>query len=173
MKRLLFAAFALILVGAGCSGGGSGTTQTQADWWLSFDLPDGWVMVDHYGGGEESMPTADTIAARSTDVVIQSTDVPISVDGEVADSWETYVDSDYAYIRAFRYTTLRPVPDDAVDLGNGFYRDDNWTNGTGYWFPQEFGNYLFTIELDGEDYSEEQALEVIFTAQEHDLSDQL
>jgi len=137
---------------------------------LSFDLPEDWVVVSHYGGGSGELPTADLIEARTTDVVIQSTSLPISVDGGVGEGWEEYVDSDYTYVRAFRYSKLRPLSDDAIDLGNGFYEAD-WLGETAYWWPQEFGNYLFLIDVDGQE--REAAKEVIFTAQEHDLSDQL
>jgi len=175
MKRIILGFFALVLVGAGCASGGV-TTQTPTDvnWWLSFELPEGWVAVDHYGGGALERPSADGIGARTTDIVVQSTELPILLegDGEPSGNWTEYIEQDYTYIRAFRYSSMRPLPDDAQDLGNGFYSAE-WYGQTAYWYPAEFGNYLFTVELNGEGQTVERAEEVIFSVQENDLSDQL
>lgn len=178
MKRFFFGVLALILLGAGCVGSGSlGTEESyNADndpaWWLSFDLPEGWVRVAHYDGGTKTMPTDETINVRLTDIVLQNTDLPILFDGdEPSESWESYIESDYAYVRVFRYTSMRPVPDTATDLGNGFYQDE-WYGLNAYWYPAEFGNYLFTIETDGEQ-DMDLIQSIIFSAQENDLSDEL
>lgn len=165
-------------MGAGCSAATTDDATTDVSnadndpqWWLSFDLPEGWVRVAHYGSGKVEMPSDEAITATSTDIVLQSASEPISIDGQVSENWTVYVESDYAYIRVFRYTALRPVPDDATDLGNGFY-ETTFYDDLAYWFPQEFGNYLFTVKTDGE--QDMSVIEdIIFSAQEHDLSDQL
>jgi len=173
MKRFFIAFFALALIGAGCAAGEVSQERTDVNWWLSFDLPEDWVMVAHYGGGALERPSAEGIAVRSTDIVLQTTDLPILLEGdEPSENWTEYVQEDYTYIRVFRYSSARPLPDDAQDLGNGYYSAD-WYGQTAYWHPAEFGNYLFTVELNGESQTIEAAETIIFGAQENDLTDQL
>lgn len=177
MKRLFFAFFLLILVGAGCTQAPASVQEERSagdiGWWLSFDLPEDWVAVAHYSGGTQTVPTAEGVVARTTDIVLQNTELPILLEGDVAsEEWEQYVEQDYSYVRVLRYSVLRPVPDGAVDLGNGFFSAD-WQGDMAYWYPKEFGNYLFTVVTNGEGQDLQTVEEIIFSAEEHDLSDQL
>ena len=172
LYKLIFTVFALVIVGGGGLGTGNSSKEaTDTRWWLSFELPDGWVMYGNYTKNNAD-PSTRTIDRQNTDVVIQSSTLPIILPGKSAGEGVTsFVDADYTYIRVFRYdVALTKVPDDAEDLGDGFYKATK-EDITTYYLKGQYGIYRFITTQVGRDLSE--AEKVILTAIEvTDVADQ-
>lgn len=169
MKKLFAAMFILVLAGAGCLGGGLGGGNQEeqgvsGDWWLTFDLPEGWAMVSHYQS-DESNPTDAEVSRDLADVVLQSTTLPIVLEGdEPEEGIDAYEDTNYTYIRVFRYDARTSVPADSEDLGNNFFKRVRDDGSVAYYFVGEQGKYKFVVEQEGQDLSAAEA--VILTAQD-------
>lgn len=154
--------FAFSLLGFGCGGGSS--ASEVGPWWLSFDMPSGWAMYANYSKSIAD-PSTLNIERKLTDVIIQSTTLPIVLPGKSAgDEVTSFVDKDFTHIRVYRYdVNLTKIPGDAEDIGNGFYKlakDDKVT----YYLKGQYGNYKFVITQDGRDIAE--AEKVILSAVE-------
>lgn len=165
LSKLFISAFAVIVLGAGCFGfGGQSGVTTTGPWWLSFDLPSDWSMYTSYSKNVVD-PSTEKIDRKSTDVVLQSTKLPIVLPGKAAGTDVTnFVDKDFTYIRVFRYdVNLTKVPDAAEDLGNGFFKVVN-DKGTTYYLKGQYGIYKFVITQVGQDIGT--AEKVIMTAVE-------
>lgn len=166
MKRIFIIAFALLLIGIGCSNVEQVEEEpsVEGDWWLVFDLPEGWVQLPDYTldfPEKRLLPIDRTM----TDIILQSTDLPIALEGEEpTDELENYVDDDYTFMRIYRYDPRTSIPEDAEDLGNDFYkhvRDDGVIR---YYFIGEHGKYRFYPEQEG--HTLDQAEAVILSAVE-------
>ena len=160
--RFLTGTFLFVLMGFGCGGGSS--PSEGGPWWLSFDLPSGWGMYANYSKNIAD-PSTLTIDRKMTDVVIQSTTKPIVLPGKSAGKEVTdFVEKDFTHIRIYRYdVNLTKIPEDAEDIGNGFYKlskDDKTT----YYLKGTYGNYKFVVTQEGQDMAK--AEEVILTAKE-------
>lgn len=165
MKKIVLGLCSLVLIGAGCAPGS--TQVADSDWWLALDLPEDWVMVAHYGDKVPD-PTSVAITSAMSDVVVQSTALPIELEGEQLDETiEAFVSEDYTYIRIFRYDDRKVIPSEATDLGDGFYYDDSG-EGESYWYEGEYGKYRFHLTIDSQD--RETASDVILSAQEQNLT---
>lgn len=165
-KKILVTSLSLLLLGAGCLGStGDQAEQVSGDWWVAFDLPAEWVMYAHYPETDPS-PELTEIDRELTDVVLQNTTLPIVFEGqEPNENVPEYTDQDYTYIRVLRYDVgLTRIPDEAVELENGFLKRERTDKPVEYWLPGEYGNYRFMVTQDGQDLSA--AEEVIFTAEE-------
>ena len=171
MKRIFLGALTLLLIGAGCFAGEVPEEPgVQSDWWLAFDLPEGWAELPDYSLNfpEQRLLPIDR---DMTDIILQSTNLPIVLeDDEPTDALEEYVDTDYTFMRIYRYDPRNSIPDDAEDLGNGFFkhvRDDGVIR---YYLVGEHGKYRFYPEQNG--HSLEQAEEVILSAVEITLEEE-
>ena len=165
-KKILIATFGLLLIGAGCLGSQDNKAEVvEGDWWVTFELPTDWVVYAHYVEND-SAPQLASIDRELTDIVVQSTDLPVVLNGQEAhEDLSEFVDSNYTYIRALRYDVgLTRIPDDAVELENGFYKREREDKPVEYWMAGEYGNYRFMITQEDQDLSV--AEDVIFTAQE-------
>lgn len=162
-SKFLISVLALVSIGAGCLGGGA-SEEATGPWWVSVDLPEGWAMYANYSKNTAD-PSGLTIDRAVTDVIVQSTTLPVVLPGKSAGSEVTnFVDKDFTYIRIFRYDVdLTKVPDDATDLGNGFYSTEG-DKGTTYYLKGQYGIYRFVTTQDGQDSSV--ARDVIMTAKE-------
>lgn len=165
ISKLLISAFAVIALGAGCLGfGEKSNVVATGPWWLSFDMPSDWEMYTSYSKNIAD-PATEKIDRKATDVVLQSTNKPIVLPGKTAGTDVTdFVDKDFTYIRVFRYdVNLTKVPDDAEDLGNGFFKVVKDTSIT-YYLKGQYGIYKFVTTQVGQDFSV--AEKVIMTAVE-------
>lgn len=160
MKKL-FALFSLfLLIGAGClgTGGGNGTQSVQenlvsGDWWLVFDLPEGWTTYAYYQSGDSDLDSVE-VTRDLTDVVVQSTAQPIAEDDDVSEGEEGFVTDDYTSIRVFRYDPRTSVPEDSEDLGNNFFKRVRDDGSVAYYLVGENGKYKFVVEQEGRDLTE-------------------
>jgi len=163
MKKIFATLFLVLLVGAGCTG----ATSTQEDlspWWLTFDLPDDWGMFTYYKAAKES-PNAAGISRELNDVVIQSSTLPIFLDGaEVPEDVTEFVDEDYSFVRVFRYDSRTSVPDEAEDLGNGFFKEVEEDGDVVYYLRGVHGKYKMILEQEGQEV--EDVERIILSAQE-------
>lgn len=185
MEKTLILLGALLLIGAGCL---SNTKQTaseeeivyeKGDWYLSFDLPSGWIMTTQYKMGAED-PALDDISTDLKDIVLQSTEKSVFTSaGIISEEEQVRVDEgkvvtdDFAYIRVLKLDSRRIVPSEAEDLGDGFYKvklcDDGGECQLGgsynydYYFVSGDTKYQFLIILEGQ--SIEVAEKVILSAQ--------
>lgn len=167
MKKLLFGAMVgVALLGAGCSKvtetppaevatAPDGTVVPPAEavegaWFLAFSLPEGWVMAPSYDEDVAQVPSSDSISTAMTDIVVQDTNKVVILTGETELAEGTYVDSDYTYIRVFRMGKRSVVPEEADDMGNGFWKLEQGVQLT-YYFQAEGATYKFVVYQDGQD----------------------
>ncbi|MFH1711845.1 MAG: hypothetical protein ABH846_01245 [Patescibacteria group bacterium] len=189
--KIIASALGIILLGAGCLGGGgtdspdNNDTDTDgtaaSNWDLAFDLPEGWIVSSDYSEGS-IMPSAEGISPELTDIVIQSTDKNIMLK-EIEDielSEDQIETESYTRIQVYRYTPRKSVPDNAEDLGNGFYKAEFCKEGDAcdvggrtrydYYFRTEHNLFVFLIHQKNQDI---QAAEgVILTATETEFAGQ-
>ncbi len=170
MKKIFLTLLAFVIVGAGCIGGGIlSNKHISGDWVLTFDLPDGWVMTHDYDSGSATASLRTEIEPGFSDVVIQSTDKLILLNGKEPDLSKGLTDDDfisenYIYIRVLRLDERRVIPSEAKDLGNGFSFVE-LEAGEGVYYLQVGANkYQFIVEYNGQLI--EDAEQVIFSAQE-------
>lgn len=164
MKKLLFALVGVVLLGAGCFGG----KTVEGDWWLAFDLPNGWVMTQDYAvRNEDTDQFSLDVSREDAEVVLQSTDQPILfVNGE-------YSTNDFSRIRVLQLDQSRIIPRDAEDLGDGFFKEDMCATDEGencgeygqfrYYLETETAKYQFIVEHAGDTANETE--DVILSAQ--------
>ncbi|MDP2631240.1 MAG: hypothetical protein Q8P30_00550 [Candidatus Uhrbacteria bacterium] len=184
MKKLLFGVSALVLAGVGCLGLGSDTSEeVKGGWLLSFDLPDGWVMVAPYSL-DQPIDFGTDITPLDSEVYIQSTGGQIYPSSgaipnqEDLDGTGLIVDDlildDYIRISVSHLDPRRLIPEGAEDLGDGFYKEkiceDNEDCRIGgalnynYYLETEDGKYKFvTVMIDR---TIEEVEGVIFSARE-------
>ncbi len=176
-KTLLVAAFSLVLVGAGCSGGEKTDNKVvEGDWILAFDLPEEWVMVAQYDATGDGINLEKEITRSDSDVVLQSTNQSIlNGSGAVPDDldMETVVTENFVEINATHLDARRVVPSEGEDLGNGFSKlklcedGGDCQNGSSsnyeYYYQTEEEKFKFTIDLNGRELTE--AENVILSAQ--------
>jgi len=184
-KPIIYALCALLLVGFGCSSSPADdetTSDTSSDWWLGFDLPEGWVMVRHYSW-DQLISEQEPIDTSLTDVVLQSTDKniiqssgwwPDDEQFEELGGEDQFTGEDYTHIRVVRFASNSVIPSEAEDLGDGFYRvemceegEDCTIGGSSryeYYLELEDNKYKFYISQRDQDLSV--AEEVIFSAVE-------
>lgn len=180
MKKLLLASFAIVLVGAGCFGGGGEEKKApevvEGDWVLALDLPDEWVMTSPYKDGE-SINLDNKIEKLDAEVYLQSTNLTILRGGNLPEELEesgSYVTDNFVFITVTHLDERRIVPSEAEDLGNGFSKLDPCDEvedcgGAGapamkYYLQTETGKFQFNAHVRGHELSEAEA--VILTALE-------
>lgn len=178
MKKALFVAvLGLVVTGFGCGTEPEASVPTAADgtmlqptetvegtWFLTFDLPNGWVMVPQYDENDDIAPASTTFQAvtnQMTDVVIQSTDAVIDRDGE--DAKEGAVTENFLYAHVFRMDKRTGIPSDAEDMGEGFFRLMKGATAT-YYHKGNLANYKFVVYWNNRELSEIE--EVITSAKE-------
>ncbi len=174
-QRILLGFLALTLIGAGCFSSSKEASDTtydaSPDWWLSFDLPGGWVMVRHY---EEDAPIdlGIPIGPSLTDIVLQSTDKNIWISADRSPSEDELLEiggedqivyDDYTYIRALHLGSRNLIPEEAEDIGDGFWRlmlceassecDANDGSNYEYYFETEEEKYKFYIDQSNQERS--------------------
>lgn len=173
-KAVLVAVVGLILAGFGCQTKPEGPIQTAPDgtmlkptetvegvWFLNFDLPTGWAMVPEYDEADTAAPTEAAVTNQMTDVVLQSTESTIDLDGENVK--EGAVTEGFLYARVYRMDKRTGIPEGAEDMGNGFYRVNKGVTVT-YYFQGNLATYKFVVYWNNRELSEFE--EVIMTAQE-------
>jgi len=149
MKKLLGLTLGIVLLGAGCMGGGS--TVAEGPWTLAFDMPDNWGMYAPY-----------------TDVTFPGADIE-KMDSEVwlQNSTET-MSNDTLLIKVIKLDKRRIIPSEAEDLGDGFFKDSTCPSedvcAPTYYMQTEELKYKFKIELNG--HNESEASSVILSAEE-------
>ncbi len=156
--KTFFSAFAvgmLVLMGGGCAASGivssiTGNGNVEGKWRLAFELPAGWVMVGEYDAPKTDpvIPSQDVTRDAAT-IMLQSTEKAIVESGvpENTVSTETYVTSNYTFIRVDVLDARRVIPRDAENLGNGFFFAEEK-----YYFVTEAGEkYQFVISQNGGD----------------------
>jgi len=177
MKKMILGFCALVLLGAGCTTPGS---TVEGDWFLAFDMPDEWVMVEHYKMGSEAMSLEEGVNLEIFDVVIQSTDMGVyTSSGYMPEDSQLeeiggVVTENFTYIRVLKIDSRRVVPSEAEDLGNGFYKEQLCEDGGEcqiggqsnyqYYFVTEDAKYQFMITQRDQDL--EVAEGVILSARE-------
>ena len=173
MKRIFALLFGLLLIGAGCS-----TGAVEGDWYLTFDLPDEWVMVQAYKEGNS--PEGVKVTDDQVEIFLQSADTHMIFGGRAPEPEEVALISkevqsdDMIKISVTRLDSHRLVPSEAEDLGDGWYSIEpcggEECDGAGqnymthYLETEEGDKYLFRPYVSGREFAE--AEEVIFTAEE-------
>jgi hypothetical protein len=176
MKKALFGLFILVLIGGGCVF----NRPVEGDWFLAFDMPEGWVMVKSYMLGSEAIPINDAITRDISEIVIQSTSKGVyystgSMPDELTLQRIGEIETEnFSYIRVLKLDDRRIIPSDAEDLGDGFSKlkicDDGGECTAGgrynydYYLQTENGKFQFLITLKGHDIDE--AEDLILSAQE-------
>lgn len=181
MKKILLFAATIALVGAGCLGGGN--KPVEGDWVLTFDLPKDWVMVGPYNL-DSPIDLEGEIERTDAEVWLQSTDTfvyPSSGAGLSDDQLAEYgIDeilyTDFSLVKVTHLDSRRLIPEEAEDLGDGFYRVKLCEDGEecqiggahnyDYYYETENGKYKFDIT----GYTDK-VEDVIFSAQETDAED--
>ena len=179
MKRLLLFLVSFSLIGAGCIAQEPKLQEAQAgDWYLAFDLPDGWVMSPQYKLGEED-PSPSDVNRDLKDIVLQSTVKSVfTSSGMISEQASARVEAgeviteDFVSIRVLKLDSRRVVPSEAEDLGDGFYKlqicEDGGECQLGgqfnyqYYYVNGEDKYQFLIAYQGEAIT--QAEEVILSA---------
>lgn len=164
---LTLVASALVLLGAGCAASKIFSSLDPSDsvvegrWKLAFTLPKDWVMVQEYNAPrKEAVTPSQEISYALQAVILQSTAKAIVESGtpDEAVAADTYVTSDYAFIRVDRLDDRRIIPKDALDEGNGFFSAEGR-----YYLQTSTGEkYQFTITNNGKDIDDIE--KIIFSA---------
>lgn len=183
MKKIILGLFVLLLMGAGCFGGGQ-QQAVEGDWWLAFDLSDDWVMVRPYTP-MNGIYLEGVIDRELTDVYVQNTEGTIVYRGAAPesdeDTDEQYVTEDYTLIRVTHLDERRLLPRNAEELRDGFHRvylcegeEPGCVPGTGadydyYYVASNGAKFKFVINQEGQTL--DVAEEIIFSAQEVDIAE--
>lgn len=129
MKKLFFALSLLLVVGGGCLSLGrlGGPKIVEGDWYLAFDLPSGWVMTVPY----QEPNTAKVVPSQSVDrseneIFLQTTVIAI-VNGGIKPGADVPIESyvpltGQTQIKVSRLDPHRVVPEEAEDIGDGFFK---------------------------------------------------
>ncbi len=165
MKKILLSlgALALVLMGAGCAwGSGAGGKDVSGSWYLSFTLPEGWIMAAEYDSPREATVTpSQEISQAMKVVVLQSTAKAIIRNGQKpgADvAADSYVLEDYSVIDVYKLDPRFVISRSAEDLGNGF----SFADGKYFFTASDGSRYQFIIKTNGQ--SEDVAKQVILSA---------
>ena len=163
MKKLLFVASLLLVLGAGCAVGVPKIHQptVEGDWYLAFDLPNSWLAAKPYQEPDQKLVTpVTTISRTDNEIVLQNTDKAIVRSDRTPDAAvpaDSYVrlGTDYAQIVVTRLDTRRVIPSEAEDLNNGFSKlkscdpggecQKNGRYNYEYYLKTEVENYKFTL----------------------------
>ncbi len=125
MQKLFLSLGAVMLLGAGCLNLG-GDKVVSGDWYLAFDLPEGWIMADDYTAPSDERVDLDReISGEDNEIVLQNTDKPIIFGGIQPDEAvpaDSYVAGSGTRIDVTRLDARRLIPDEAEDLGDGFFK---------------------------------------------------
>lgn len=162
MKKFILAVSLLLTLGAGCLGQGSNSPKTvEGNWFVSFDLPSGWVMVKPYEDPEDRVITpSQSVDTSNNDIFIQNTDKAILVSSVApteavpGDSYVRLADG-YVRLEVTRLDPRRLIPDEAEALGNSYYKlkvcDDggacqaNGRYNYEYYLKSETANFKFVV----------------------------
>lgn len=107
-------------------------------------------MAPSYDEDGVQVPAADSISTAMSDIVVQDTNKVVVRTGETELTEGTYVTSDYTYISVYRMDKRAVVPEEADDLGNGFWKLEQGVQLT-YYFTAEGATYKFVVYQDGQD----------------------
>ncbi len=176
MKKF-FSALAIsgmVLMGGGCAASNiispiSSDNDIEGQWRLAFALPEGWVQVEGYSQPNTELPTLSQDVDHTMGMVtLQSTEKPIARTTTPAESIakDAYVTENYTKIDVDWLDARRPIPKDAEDLGNGFWKAapiaNDCTPGsctTTYYLQAPDGEkYLFTVWQEGQDLTVAEAV---------------
>ncbi len=165
MKKLLlsFGALVLVLMGAGCAwGGGAKNEVVSGKWFLSFDLPEGWIMAGEYDAPRTNVviPNQEVNQEMKT-IVLQSTSKAVVRNSQAPGaevSADTYVLESYTVVDVYKLDPRFVISKSAEDLGNGFAAADGK-----YFFTASDGSrYQFVVKTNNQ--SDEAARQVILSA---------
>lgn len=166
-KFLAISAVGLVLAGFGCAKentpaaevvtGVDGTIVPPKEtvvgaWYLTLDMPEGWVMVPPYDENIDANPAAAEVTSDMADVIVQSTSKAIALTGTSALHEGEYVADNYTSIHVFRMEKRTRIPEDAKDLGNGFFSVQKDVN-TIYYLAGEGATYKFVVYQKGNEAS--------------------
>ncbi len=175
MKKAIFGLFALVLLGAGCMP----AATVEGDWFLAFDLPDGWVMVREYNMGGEAVPVDEGVSREISDIVLQSTSSHIytssvELDEEALAMTGEIVADHFTYIRVLKLDDRRVIPSESENMGDGFYKEDmcegvescelERADRYRYYFETDTSKYQFLVTQAGQEIEEAEG--VILSATE-------
>ena len=192
MKKVILGLGLLLAVGGGCVAGGLGGQKTvEGDWFLAFDLPNGWVMVDDYTMPYDQVVTLDHEVDRTDNTIaIQNVDKPIVFSAGAAPDEnlpkDSYVMGDATQIEVTQLDPSRRVPSEAEDLGDGFFKvelckagEDCMLGGSDnydYYFVTDNAKYKFHITSQAQtdhDKQLDQAKDIIMSAKEVTVTDEV
>lgn len=182
MKKVILALGVLLAVGAGCvSVGKLGNKGVEGDWYLAFDLPGGWVMVDMYADPLQDPVTLDyEVGREDNEIIIQNVDKPLVINsGRAPDEnvpADSYIAGDGTRIYVTRLDPSRVVPSEAEDLGGGFFKVELCEDGgecqlggrdnDDYYLVTEDAKYKFVIQSqESDDQAVGQAETIILSAE--------
>lgn len=159
MKKLLFVMGILLFVGGGCVSAktlGGVQRTVEGDWYLAFDLPNGWVMTDVYDAPrDEAVTPNQTVTREQEEIYLQTTTKAILLGGIGAEDTvaaDTYVAlQDQTLIKVSRLDSHRVVPSEAEDLGDGFFRVKECEDGEDCQIYGRY-NYDYYLKTDGANY---------------------
>ena len=153
----------MVLAGAGCAwGGGAKNESVSGKWFLSFDLPEGWIMAEEYDAPRTEVVTPNQeVNQGMKTVVLQSTNKAIVPNGQAPTaevSADTYVLENFTIIDVYKLDPRFVISKSAEDLGNGFAAADGK-----YFFTAPDGSrYQFVVKTNSQ--SDEIAKKVILSA---------
>ncbi|RMD50447.1 hypothetical protein D6827_04025 [Candidatus Parcubacteria bacterium] len=175
MKKIFNILILFILAGAGCVSLDSGN-RIPDNWNLSFAAPEGWVAVPAYSEASEFIDLQG-VSSDTQEIYLQSAPTQMVFGKKMPDEEDGQLEiqtDDMIRISVLPLSARRHLPDEAEDLGNGFYKvkaceADECKDGRhdyDYYYEAPSGDkYLFRIWLKGRDISE--AEKVIFSAKEN------
>lgn len=151
MKKLLFAFALLLSIGAGCLP--VANKPVEGDWYLAFNLPEGWIMVEPYHIGDDTSLETD-ISRENSELVLQNSDKPLcQTSGAPCPEGSIPLEGDLMRVRVMKLDSRRVLPENLEDLGKGFYRlklcednEDCRIAGAGnyeYYLKADDANYKF------------------------------
>lgn len=152
----------LLIMGAGCL---SGQREVTGDWYLAFDLPSDWVMVDDYNNpGSKAVELDYDVDRIDSEVVLQNIDKPIvfsnGVTPEESVPADSYVMTNGTRITVTHLDPRRVVPSEAEDLGDGFSQvklcdeggecQRDGAHNYEYYFVQDANKFKFQVSTHAE-----------------------
>jgi hypothetical protein len=164
MKKLLLSLCAMVLVvmGAGCIPELGKNDGVKGDWYLAFDLPEGWIMAKEYDAPRDAAVTpVQEVDTSMKTIVLQSTNKAIVRNGQKpveTIAADTYVLENYSVIDVYKLDPRFVVSKNAEDLGNGFVTAD----GKYFLTASDGSRYQFVIKTNGQ--SEDVAKQIILSA---------
>ncbi len=132
MKKLFLGLGATLLLGAGClSNIGLGSKDVEGSWYLAFNLPEGWIMVEPYNSGDITDPgfkLNQEVTQSMNAIILQGTNKAIyGSTGALGDGISELIDAGKVEVNGpiIEITLLderRVIPSEAEDIGDGFSR---------------------------------------------------